>query len=132
MRLAILAFAAVFCASAAYGQDLPCTTSDGNGQRATKAFVENYNAALQALQAKDWAGAIGGAALARPHAIYGQQLSALLQVEVASYAGWGSQASLTSKLEAGIAAPCLAETVRDNYRQMLADIRANPAAPQQQ
>lgn len=132
MRLAILAFAALFCASAAYGQDLPCTTSDGSGQRATKAFVENYNAAQQALQTKDWAGAIGAAALARPHAIYGQQLSALLQIEVAAYAGWGSQASLISKLEAGIAAPCMAETIRDNYRQQLAAMRSKPAAPQQQ
>jgi hypothetical protein len=99
---------------------------------ATKTFVENYNAAQQALQAMDWAGAVGGAAVARPHAIYRQQLSALLQIEVAAYAAWGSQASLTSKLEAGIAAPCMAEAVRDNYRRMLADIRAKSAAPQQQ
>lgn len=73
------------CAGAAFGQDLPCATSDGNGQRATKEFVDNYNAAQRALEVKHWAGAIGGAALARPHAIYGQQLAAVLQIEVAAY-----------------------------------------------
>lgn len=132
MRLAILASAAVFCAGAAFGEDLPCTTSDENGQRATKEFVGNYNAAQRAFEVKDWADVIVGAALARPHAIYGQQLSALLQIEVAAYYGRGSQASLTSMLEGGIEAPCMSEVVRDNHRRMLATIRSKPAAPQQQ
>jgi hypothetical protein len=48
------------------------------------------------------------------------------------YAGWGAQTSLTSKLAAGITAACLPEEIRANYRRMLADICAKPAAPKQQ
>ena len=131
MRLVLLALATVFCAGAAFAQDMPCRPPDGITQKATKTFVENYNAAQRALNAKDWAGAIGGAAPARPHAIYGVQQAILLQVEIVAYDGWGALESLRTKLEVAIQYPCLSEADRNNYRRMLAEIISKPAAPQQ-
>lgn len=131
MRLVLLALATVFCAGAAFAQDMPCRPPDGITQKATKTFVENYNAAQRALNAKDWAGAIGGAALARPHAIYGVQQAILLQIEIVAYDGWGALESLRTKLQVAIQSPCLSEADRNNYRRMLAEIISKPAAPQQ-
>lgn len=101
MRLVLLALATVFCAGAAFAQDMPCRPPDGITQKATKTFVENYNAAQRALNAKDWAGAIGGAALARPHAIYGVQQAILLQIEIVAYDGWGGAGVAQDKTGGG-------------------------------
>jgi hypothetical protein len=130
MRLVLLALATVFCAGAAFAQDMPCRNRDGSS-KATRAFVEAFNAATQALQARDWSGAMRQAALARAHVRDGVQSSALTQIEIAALAETGDEGTFAAALDAALGTPCLPDAVRDNYRRMLAEIISNPTAPQQ-
>jgi len=140
MRLAILAGVAVICASAAYGQvqigrgnfepAAPQQTPEDchMPETAAREFVENLYAAQAALKARDGAGALGAAALARPHARSGSQLSAVTQLEVAAYHALRDEAALVEKLEAGIAEACMPGAVRKNYQQILDKVRAGGTA----
>jgi hypothetical protein len=130
MRLVLLALATVFCAGAAFAQDMPCRNRDGPS-KATRAFVEAYHAASQALQARDWSGAMRQAALARAHVLNGDQGSALTQIEIAALAETDDAGTFAAALDAALGTPGLPDAVRDNYRRMLAEITSKPAAPQQ-
>lgn len=155
MRLAILATSAVFCAGAAWGQiqigrgqfepeqwperELapgmepapPCVVSVQGPAKASKKFVENFNAASHALTDRDWAAALDAVALARPHAEGQRQEAALMQIEVAAYWELGTPGAREQVLETALAAPCIPSAVRRNYRQMLDKLRAGEGAPQQ-
>jgi hypothetical protein len=109
-----------------------CRESYGRGIKATRDFAENINAASEALRARDWYGAIGAAALARPHAVPGFQASAVLQIEVAGYHGLGNRTALAEKLKAALEDACLNSSLRLNYSQMLEGLQDEDADPQQQ
>ncbi len=114
---------------AVIAQDTPnaCPPRDKSLEKASKPFVDHFNAASVALQSRDGAGALDSAALARPHAASPRQLAALLQIEVAAYRELGNQAALAEKLEIGLTDGCLPAAVRKNYRQMLDKMRGDSA-----
>lgn len=109
-----------------------CRKTYRQGPKATPDFVANVNAASAALQAEDWYGVIGAAAVARPYAANAIQASALLQLEVAAYHGLGNSTALKEKLLAALEDPCLHDAVRRNYLQILDGLAAEDADIQQQ
>ena len=130
MRLAALAAIAVACAGAAYGQDDTCRT-DGQTDKARPEFVYPYNSATTALTNKDWTGALRSAAQARPYAMSGLQIAAVIQIQVAAIAETGDKATFMAAMEAALGTPCLPASVGDNYTRRLQELRSD-AAPQQQ
>jgi hypothetical protein len=143
MRVAVPIAFALFCAGAALAQ-APGQLPSGHVSRpvpeackqlepASVEFVETFKTTGLALRGKDWAGAIGGAALARPHATSRHQESALIQVEVVAYHELRNQAAMVELMERAIANECTAIGVRKNYQQMLDKIVAGGTPwPEQQ
>jgi hypothetical protein len=137
MRSAIPVALALFWAHAALAQ----TPAQGGRTAATcseprqasPAFVENLNSAVAGLEARDWGLALGGAALARPHAQSGSQLSAITQVEIVAYHELRNQPAMVERMKMALADACMPVGVRKNYRQMMDKIDAGGTAwPQQQ
>ncbi len=128
MRLLALVLVPLFCAGAAFAQVEPgCEQQSG---KANKEFVDNYNAAKASLEARDWAAAIGGAALARPHVLNGRQEEALIHIEVAAYHDAGNEAAMAERIAAYLALPCTPAAIRKNYQSVLDKARATAPAPQ--
>lgn len=144
MRVVALAMVPLLCAGAAFAQiqrgqlevsqevEPGCEQPVGRMATAKKMFVDNYQAAQTALNAADWGGVIGSAALARPHVIDGLQEQALVQLEVAAYSGLGNEALIAERIGAYLALPCTQPAIRKNYQLMLDWIEANVAARQPQ
>jgi hypothetical protein len=128
MRLSILVVAAAFCAGAAYGQESQC---GGSGSKARMEFVDAYRAASQALQARDWNGALRAAAEARPFAMDGSQVAVLIQIQIAAIAETEDKATFMAALQAALDTPCLSEQVSDNYARRLQELRSDAASQQQ-
>lgn len=117
--------------SAPPGAPNPCTSTGTSLDKASKPFVEQINAASEALKLRDATGALGAAALARPHAASQRQTAAVIQIEIAAYHELGNQTALTQKLETALTDICLPSEIRENYSQMLAKLRAGGQAPRQ-
>lgn len=130
MRVAILAAIAINCAGAAFAQDDACR--NGQPDRAKQEFVVPFTAASRALQASDWSGAMRNAALARPHAMSGQQSSAVTQIEIAALTETGEPGTLAAAIEAAMATPCLPVVIREHYAAKLRELRTAGTATQQQ
>lgn len=128
MRLAALALVPLLCAGAAFAQIEPgCELQP---DKATKAFAENYRSATASLGARDWTGALNGAALARPHVNNRRQEEALIQIEVAAYHGAGTDTAMAERIEAFLALPCTPAAIRKNYQSVLDKARATAPKPQ--
>lgn len=121
MRLAILATVAASCAGAAYAQDDACR--NGPSDKARPEFVHPYTAALAALTARDWSLALTNAVQAKPYASSGQQVAAVMQVEVAVIAETEDRPTFIAAMETALGMPCLPELARASYRQKLAELR---------
>lgn len=129
MRLAIVAVSALFCAGAAYAQDDPCRNSPSD--KARREFVEHFHAASAALSAGDSDTTLREATLAKVHATSGQQLSALVQLQVAAIGQRNDGEMLAAAMDAALATPCLPEPVLRAYRMRLGELRSGTATQQQ-
>lgn len=96
--------------------------------KASKEFAENINAASSAFGAKDYVAALNAVERARPHAANGVQLSAVLQIEVASIVQLSGEAAAARKMEALLSDPCVPRNVRQNFTRLLEQARTAAAA----
>ncbi len=87
--------------------------------KASKEFVENFNAASTALQSRQYQEAINKANAAQPHAADNQQKSALEQIRVAGFGGLKKYAEQIKSIETAqqLGIP---EALQRNYQAMLA------------
>ncbi len=92
--------------------------------KAKKEFVENYNAAQEALKAKNWAVAIQKADAATPHAADNQQKSALFSVRIAAHHGAGRKADLIKAIEGQMALGGLDAATTKRHRESLMGLYA--------
>ena len=129
MRLAILVIVTEFCAGAAYGQEDQCR--NGPIDKAKEAFVVPYTAASAALTDKDWKRALTLATQTRPHAMSGNQIAAVIQIQVAAIRETGDRLTFEAAMQGALEMPCLAEPVRNSYAQQLAELRGEATASPQ-
>lgn len=87
--------------------------------KASKEFVENFNAASTALQSRQYQEAINKANAAQPHAADNQQKSALEQIRVAGYGGLKKYSEQIKSIETAqqLGIP---DALKRNYQAMLA------------
>ena len=130
MRFAVLAAIAATCAGAAYAQVDSCRT-DGQTDKARPEFVYPFNSATTALTNKDWTGALRGAAQARPFAMSGLQIAAIIQIQVAAIAETEDEATFIAAMEAALNTPCLPAGVGDHYMSRLQELRSGAASQPQ-
>jgi hypothetical protein len=112
--------AALVVAAPAFGQvPTDCRTPS----KATREFVEAFSRAKNSLEAREYGDAIAFADLAKPSANDTLQRRALLQIQIASYAGLKDNTRLAPALETMLGTGCLQPAEAANYQNMLDNIR---------
>lgn len=92
--------------------------------KAKKEFVENYNAAQEALKTKNWAVALQKADAAFPHAADNPQKSAVWSVRIAANHGAGKKADLIKAIEGQMALGGLDAATTKRHRESLMGLYA--------
>jgi len=92
--------------------------------KAKKEFVENFQAASAALQARQFQVALDKANAAQPHAADNQQKSAVEQIRVAAYGSMKNYAAQIKSIELALQLGVPAE-LQKNYKGMLAGAYAS-------
>jgi hypothetical protein len=108
-----------------------CDVAPSGPQKATRAFVESYQAAKSAADGRRWDEAIVRAEAAAREAKTGPERSAVEGIRIVALAAMHADAELTATLEAALATGCLAPAQRDNYQTLLDEARQRLTAPKQ-
>lgn len=98
----------------------PAAIAQQTPVKAKKEFVENFNLAQAALNAKNYPEAIAKANAAQAFAADNQQKCVLDQIRVASYYAQKQHAQVITTAESALSLGCIQGEQQKNYKQMLA------------